>query len=53
MHSPTASYDCRVLRLRAWQWYPYEFVNATAAHHEWKVLPQTASVFIAEVERRT
>ena len=30
----------------AWQWYPYEFIPChPAAHHEWKSVPQTGTVF--------
>jgi uncharacterized protein len=38
----------------AWQWYPYEFVKChDDAHHEWKVMPQTATLFSFTVVRRS
>ena len=30
----------------AWQWYPFEFIKCHAdAHHEWKTVPVTGTVF--------
>lgn len=33
-------------RCGAWQWYPFEFIKCHAdAHHEWKTVPATGTVF--------
>lgn len=38
----------------SWQWYPYEYVKCHGdAHHEWKPVSKTATVFTFTVVRRS
>jgi uncharacterized OB-fold protein len=38
----------------AWQWYPFEFLKChPGAHHEWRAVPQTGTVFTFTTVRRS